>query len=884
MQITDSSYCYNPNIFAEKAVFWLQLHLGSLGKINTAGLGSSFARGLLTLLPGLMKHDLEAGIPFSSLLPQGQGLHLGRVVERIALELQRLTGNEVSWGTTIVKDTPEICLVVVECFDKALFPLVAQSSLFILNQLLPEPLRDKMEIPHNFDLRRRLQMILQSLQAAGLDQSTKALVQKAQSRGIPWLRLSPTSCFVQLGSGCFARRIIETSTCLDDPIGERIAKNKHVTLQLLSEAGFLVPKQFVALSVQQAIQAARSIGYPVVVKPSHSGKGQGITTAIRFDAGVARAIEIAFKYGATAVIEQHVEGDDHRLLVVGGKLVAAAKRIPAHVKGDGVHSVAELIQLSNRDPRRGIGFQNLLVQLELNDRTLFLLKRAGYSPETIPRKDQIIALSDTANISTGGTALDVTAQVHQDNQYIAESVALHLGLAVCGVDMITPDISRSWREIPGYIIEVNHSPGMQPHWLTNPNQDVVGPILDMLFPAEKPVQMPIAAVTGSNGKTTTCSMLAHILRTAGMKCGLATTQGVFIDGHQTLYGDCAGANGARSIMLQKQLEVAVLESSRRGLLRNGLSCNFCDVGAVLNITSEHVGNDGIESIEELARIKRLVVESARRAVILNADDTHCLDMVAFSRAQRLCLVSTHSENNTVKAHVAQGGHAVVLSHENGLAHIVFMAGSRTISLLATNDIPATYGNRASCNISNAMFAAALAWEMDVPVDKIINGLHSFHTTFAMNPGRLNLYEGLPFKVVLDFAHNPAKFDALKQFIIKLPCKGRRIGVITSPGNRVDGHFQDIARVCAGVFTHYLLARWDDPRGRKEREVQTIMYHALLESGVNPANITICNTETEATERALSLAGKDDTVVLAVQNHSRCWQRILALRASMSGDM
>jgi cyanophycin synthetase len=463
--------------------------------------------------------------------------------------------------------------------------------------------------------------------------------------------------------------------------------------------------------------------------------------------------------------------------------------------------------------------------------------------------------------------------VHPDNRYIAETAVMQVGLAVAGVDFITPDISRSWKEVPGYIIEINAAPGFRPHWIADPGRDVVSPILDMLLPGELPSSIPIAAITGSNGKTTTSQMLAHILRLSGKQCGLATTQGVFIDGRRIIRGDLAGVGGAHRIFLHKQVEVAVVESSRRGLLRSGLPFDFCDVGAVLNVTSEHVGTDGIESEDELARIKRLVAERSSQAVVLNAEDERCLAMAEHSPAQNLCLVATDKDNPHIQSHVDQGGHAVVLKESNGRMQIVLFGGNRWQSLIETADIAAGFKNLAFCNVTNAMFAAAIAWEMGISLDFISEGLRTFQSTFENNPGRLNVYDGLPFRVIVDFAHNAAKYKSLLEFVTSLPTKGRKIILITSSGNRVDSHFHEIAHACAGSFEHYFLAGADDLRGRGEFEIQEMIQAGLLSEGVSTNFITVCHRETEAIEKALSYAQEGDTLVLAVKNEVHCWQRI-----------
>lgn len=870
MHIPESNYLYGPNIYTDKPAFWAILDVDKLAGCETNELGPEYGTALLKLLPGLKKHALEDGQAFSKFLNSTGGIPVGRALERISIELQSLAGHQSSWGKTIPLETPTTCKVIVECHDMYIYPYVLKISLLILIALLPGDLRAEIKMPANFSLKKELPVYLSNLRSMGLDLSTKALVTKAEERNIPWQRLHANFAFVQLGQGCCAKQIFETISSADNPVA--IAANKNVAAQFLDKMGLPVPKQTIVSTARQAVSVARVIGYPVVIKPNQGKKGLGVTTGIIGDRDVMQAFDRASRYDNFVVVEKHVEGDDHRLLIVNGKLIAAAKRLPAHVIGDGVHTIEELVNELNLDPRRGIGFEKILVKVKLDKKVISLLKKAGFTPRSVPEKDQVVYLADTANISTGGVAVDMTDLVHPDNRYIAETAAMYLGLAVSGVDFITTDISRSWREVPGCIIEVNRCPGLRPHWIADPEKDVVGPILDMLFPENKPSRIPIAAITGSNGKTTTCQMLGHILKLTGKKCGLVTTQGIFINGRQVKSGDFAGTNGARIVYQDPRVEVAVLESARGGLLSSGLAFKQCDVGAVLNVTSEHVGLNGIQSVEEMARLKRLVVENASKAVVLNADDELCRAMIPYCSAEQICLVAIDKDSPHLQTHVAVGGHAVILAKEEGKMQIVLLDGDQTVPVVQTSKMPSTHNDLAVCNISNAMFATAIAWEMGVSPDIIGEGLRTFETTYECNPGRLNIYDDLLFRVILDFAHNPAKYKAMVEFVSSLPTNGRRIIVISPSGNRPDEVLQEIAKVCAGDFDHYFLARRAVPRkNRGEFEIQELMRDTMHECGVSPDCITVCNLETEAAEQALSFASPGDTVVLTAYDYSGCWE-------------
>ncbi len=874
MKLLDSAAYCGPGIWSARPAFWMIVDTGPAGSWAPARLGPAFAGGLTALLPGLREHGRD-GVSLPQAGQDREALAAGRLLAHVALELLRLAGHGMGRGSAELLSEPQRVRVVVECFDAALSPPLVRFAVSLLLRLRAFALQGQ-DGPGE-EWRRLVEDLgdfVKNLQARSLDLSTRALVEKGLERGIPWLRISPDAMFVQLGSGCFARRIMETSTCLDQGIGERICRNKQVTAQLLGSVGLPVPRQVRVAAPDQAVAAARVLGWPVVVKPVYLGKGMGVFVGLRSEAEVRQAAEKAFRYGPVVLVEQHVAGDDHRLLVVGGQLVAAARRLPAQVVGNGRDTVRQLVAAANRDPRRGIGFENLLVRLVLDDEALEQLRRVGLGPDSVLAAGVAVRLRGTANISTGGTAVDVTDQVHPDNRLAAEVAAAQSGLAVCGVDFISPDIGRSWQQVGGCIIELNQSPGLRPHQVANPRQDVTGPILDVLFPAARPARIPVAVVTGSNGKTTTCQMLARIFQTAGRVCGLATTQGVFLDGLLLKTGDLAGGAAGAAVLLQPRVEVAVLEAARKGLLRRGLPVDWCDVGAVLNVTGDHVGCDGIETIDDLARIKRLVAEGARQALVLNAEDPLCLAMASCSPASRHCLVAVSGVTPAIARHLADGGRAAVLERQSGGEMITFLTGGQRQAVLAIADIPAAHGGLAACNGTNALFAAAIAWEMGVETENIIAGLRSFQSTFESNPGRLNVYEGLPFRVVVDFAHNPDKYQALIDYAVGAAPSGRRIGVITSSGKRPDEHFRAIGRVCAGAFDHYLLARWEDPRGRGEWEVQELIRAALLGAGVEASRVEVCNREEEAVAKALELARAGDLVVLAVQEHRRCWEQLL----------
>jgi len=517
----------------------------------------------------------------------------------------------------------------------------------------------------------------------------------------------------------------------------------------------------------------------------------------------------------------------------------------------------------------------VLTRLEFDHQAERLLAARGYTRDTVPADGDVVYLRSTGNLSTGGTAVDVTDILHPDVREMAIRAARAIGLDVAGVDYLTTDIARSPAETGGAICEVNAAPGFRMHVAPsegNP-RDVAGPVMDMLFPPGTPTRIPIAAITGTNGKTTTTRMVAHIFKLAGHHVGVATTDGVYVDGHPTVAGDMTGPMAARMVLRDPAVDVAVLETARGGLLRSGMGYRRCNVGAVLNVQADHLGMGGVETVEQLAKVKRIVVEVARDTAVLNADDAECLKMADHTEAAHLCYVTLNHRHPLVAEHIRAGGRAVVLEEGMNGHMIALYDGGSHIPLVWTHLIPATLEGRAMFNVQNAMFAAGIAFSMAASLEDIRHGLRTFDTTYFQAPGRLNVFDEHPFKVILDYAHNPHAVKAMVQLIERLEPKGRRIVVLSAPGDRRDADIREIATLCAGHFDHYVVRRDDHPRGRGPEEVPRMQADALAEAGVAAAAIEIIPDEQDAVDTALRAAAKDDLVVIFGDKIDRCWNQI-----------
>ncbi|MFN8549705.1 MAG: cyanophycin synthetase, partial [Candidatus Eisenbacteria bacterium] len=657
------------------------------------------------------------------------------------------------------------------------------------------------------------------------------------------------------------------------------ASDKEETNRILNDLGLPVPKQRMVYSEDEAIREARRIGYPVVIKPLDANHGRGVSLNLTDSEQIKVAFEQARQHSRGVIVESYVHGWDHRMLVVNGELIAVAKRVPGHVLGDGTHTIEQLVQLTNEDPRRGIGHEKVLTRIEFDHQAERLLANKGLTRDSVPREGEMVYLRSTGNISTGGTAVDVTDLVHPDNREMAVRAVLAIGLDVAGVDFLCEDISISYKEGGGAICELNAAPGFRMHVAPSEGQprDVAGPVMDMLFPAGTPSRIPIAAITGTNGKTTTARMLAHIFKLNGHHVGLCSTDGVYIDGQLSVKGDMTGPIAARMVLRDPQVDVAVLETARGGLLRSGMGYRYSTVSACLNVSADHLGLKGIDTLEQLAEVKRIPIEVARDTVVLNADDPLCLKMADYAQARHVCYATMNSQHPLVREHIRAGGRAVVLEEGiNGHMITLYDKGAH-IPLLWTHLVPATLEGKALFNVQNAMFAAAMAYAMGQKLEDIRHGLRTFDTTFFQAPGRMNVYDEHPFKVILDYGHNPAAVAAMVQLVERLEVKGKRIIVLAAPGDRRDEDVKEIARIAAGKFDRYICRRDDSPRGRSDEEIPRLLMSTLRAAGVPESAIEVIADEQRATEAALMHAAADDLVLIFADQVARTWKQIVYYR-------
>lgn len=871
MEIVSTGVYVGPNVYARRPLIRLTVDLHRRSGMPVSDFAEVLTEPLLHFLPGLATAPTEAGVLFGDRM-KARDCGLGELMAQVAVALQNRAGTPADLA--MVRPGPEDGHVhVLYGYESEDVGLEAGE---VARTLILELIAPREDEP--LDIDEMLEDFEYYAERRSLGPSALALVRAAEARNIPWLRLNDAS-LIQVGQGKYQKRIEAALTSQTSHTAVEIAADKELCTRLLSDLGLPVPRQFDVRDTEDAIDAARSIGYPVVVKPVDGNHGRGVAVNLNSDAEVAQAYQRALAEGSGVVVESMIQGDDHRLLVIDGELVAAARRVPGHVVGDGRSTVAELVDVVNLDPRRGAGHENMLTRLELDEAADRVLEDRGYDHATVLPEGEVVYLRRTANLSTGGTAIDVTDVIHPDNKLMAERAIRAVGLDIGGVDFLTTDITQSYRDTGGAICEINAGPGMRMHISPSEGKgrDVGGAVMDMLFPDAAPSRIPIAALTGTNGKTTTARMLAHVLKMAGHVVGQTSTDAVYIDGNVTVKGDMTGPKSAQMVLRDPLIDMAVIETARGGIVRAGLGYDYCDVGAVLNVTSDHLGLGGVDTVQGLADVKRLVVEVARDTAVLNADNEYTLKMAATVTAPNICWVTRNPEHPLVREHIRLGKRAVVLEQGLNGDQIAIYDNGAQIPLIWTHLIPATVEGKALHNVENAMFTAAMAFSLGLSLDQIRTGLRTFDNTFFQSPGRMNIFDEHGFRVILDYGHNEAAVGAMVDLVGRLAPVGQRIVCVTCPGDRRDEDVRAIAAKVAGNFDTYICHSDDDSRGRAPDEIPRMIRETLIKCGVDPAQIQLAESEIASVQAALEMARPHDLVLIFCDGITRSWKQIVYFR-------
>ncbi len=840
LQILETRVLRGPNYWAREPVIRMLVDLGVLEQYPSNKL-PNFTDALVALLPTLEDHACSLGRRGGFISRLRDGTWVGHIAEHVALEFQNLAGTDVRHGKTRSAGTPGQYNCIFEYREEQVGLEAGKMAVALVNHLVAPD-----DPAVFFDFAPELERLIRLAERQAFGPSTQALIDEAVSRDIPFIRLDRHS-LVQFGHGVHQQRIRATMTSQTSAIGVDIASDKSLTNRLLDSAGLPVPRSEVVGTEEETVAAAARMGFPCVVKPLDGNHGRGVHLDLRSEDAVRAAFRgaLAESRSGDLVVESYVAGNDYRCLVIGGKVAAIAERVPASVTGDGEHTVRQLVDLANLDPRRGIGHEKVLTRIKLDEAAEALVRAQGLELDGVPPAGSWIKLALTGNMSTGGTSIDRTIEAHPDNVEIAETAARIIGLDVAGIDFICPDIATPVRETGGAIVEVNAAPGFRMH--THPTegepQYVARPVIDSLFPAGSAARIPIIAVTGTNGKTTTVRMISHILKLMGRRVGMTSTDGIVVDNRLVKKGDMSGPKSAMTVLQNPTVDTAVFEVARGGILREGLGYDRNDVAVVTNVAGDHLGLGGITTIGQLANVKGVVVEAVPRSgtAVLNADDSHVYRMGRHcaGRVVLFSMSTTKGEDgfDRVDGHTGRGGAAFCLEASAEGELIVLKLGPRTMPVLYTHLIPATFGGRARMNVANALAAAAGAWSAGAHLHDIRQGLRTFTTSFFQAPGRLNLLDVGGVRVVIDYCHNVDGMRQLADFVERMMSEpvtkagrlgtskagarsGRAIGVLGIPGDRRDEDQRAYGAIAATAFDEIIVREDKNLRGRTPGETAT----------------------------------------------------------------
>ena len=852
MKIEKIQVLRGPNIWSitRKKLIQMRLNLEEIEHQPTNKI-DGFRERIEKLIPSLYSHRCSEGTPGGFFKRVEMGTWMGHVIEHIALEIQTLAGMDVGFGRTRETKTPGTYNVVFNYIEEKAGVFAAEESVKIAQCLIEGS---------DYDLIFCIQSLKEIRERERLGPSTGSIVDEAASRRIPWIRLGKNS-LVQLGYGINQQRFQATITGNTSSIAVDIACNKELTKKMLEDAAIPVPSGDLVVDEEGLQSVIRKIGYPLVLKPLDGNHGKGASINVKDYETAVIGLEHAQRYSRKVIVEKYITGFDFRVLVINHKMVAAARRVPAHVVGDGELNLQELIDKENLDPRRGYGHENVLTEINVDKDTNELLGKLGYTLETVPQKGEIVYLKSTANLSTGGTSIDVTDMVHPENVQMAERISRIIGLDVCGIDIMAENLTQPLKESGGAILEVNAAPGFRMHLAPSEGlpRNVAAPVVDMLYPPGKEFRIPIIAVTGTNGKTTTTRLLAHIVKNNGKRVGFTTSDGIYIQNTLLEKGDTTGPMSAEFILKDPTVEFAVLETARGGILRSGLGFGTCDVGVLTNIKEDHLGISDIHNLKDLTRVKRVVLDSVKKDgwCILNADDEYSMRL-AGDLHSKVALFSLDENNPHIKKFSKEG--KITCVYEDGF--VTIKKGEWKIRIERVKNIPITMEGKAKFMIANVLAASLAAYVYGFEIPNIALALTTFIPSAQLTPGRLNIFKFKNFKVMIDFAHNPASYEAIEDYLRNVE-SNKKIGIISGVGDRRDNDIRECGKIAARMFDHIIIRNEKHLRGRQEDEI-----NGLIIEGIQSVNKSVSYEcipkEIDALKHAMSLA-EEGTFITALSD-------------------
>ena len=849
MEIIEIKAMRGPNywsIWRHKLIV-MKLDLQELEELPTNKI-EGFSERFEKMFPTIFEHRCSEGVPGGFYSRVKDGTWMGHVIEHIALEIQTLAGMDCGFGRTRTTGEKGVYNVVFSYMEEKVGIYAAKAAV-----RMAEALVNKEE--YNMD--EDIQNMREIREDNRLGPSTGSIVEEAVKRGIPWIRLNRHS-LVQLGYGINQKRILATVSSTTSNIAVDIACDKEETKNLLEAANIPVPRGRIVYDEEDLQSAIDRIGFPVVLKPVNGNHGRGATINVKTWEEAVEALTHAKKVSRGVIVETFITGFDFRLLVIDYKLVAAAKRTPACVIGDGKHTIEELINIVNSDPRRGYGHEKVLTAIKIDDSTLNIIKEKNLSLDSVLNKDETLYLKATANLSTGGTATDITDLVHPYNVFMAERIARIIGLDICGIDIMAPDLTSPINQNGGAILEVNAGPGFRMHIAPTQGlpRNVAEPVIDMLYPPGSEVRIPIIAVSGTNGKTTTTRLIAHMVKTMGYKVGFTTTDGIYIQNRMMETGDCTGPVSAEFVLKDPTINFAVLECARGGILRAGLGFHHCDIGIVTNVAEDHLGLKDINTIEEMARVKAVVPESVLKTgyAILNADDDLVYKM-AEGLECNIAYFSLDENNPRIKKHCNEGGIAAVV--ENG--YVTICKGTWKIRVDKVVNIPITFSGKAVFMIQNVLPAVIAGFVRNFKIEDMRLALETFIPSPTQTPGRMNMFQFKDFQIMVDYAHNTAGFTALGKFVEKMN-GSPKVGIIAGVGDSREEDTVSLGRVAAKIFVEIIIRQDKNLRGRSDQEIIDFILKGIHEVDKNKP-VKVIPSEAEAITYAIKNGKKGSFITI-----------------------